>query len=786
MHLTRRGVLLAIFLLSGIAGLVYEVVWTRQLVLVFGNTTQAISAILTGFFAGMAVGSVLGGRLADRVKSPLRLYGALELVLVVVVLVTPLTFTGARELYRGAFESLENAPQTLAFIRFGLAVLALSPATIMMGATLPALSRHLVRDHRELGTEFGSLYTVNTIGAVIGTLAAGLVLIEVLGLSQTLAFGALCSGSAGVGALVLSHWWPEPGVSRPFRPRKPAAEASAEASAPARVDKPRTVAPERVSRPTLALLVAFVSGLTSLGYQTLWTRLSSSGSDQSTYIFTMILACFLIGIAIGAAVYSVYLSRTRRPVLLLGFTQLLLAAMVLLGLGIQTRFFFNASPLMSVVLAVLPATLVLGVTFPMSSTLVADDDKRVGTSAGLLLGVNTTGAIIGSFIVPFVLIPWMGSPHAVLLLALVNAGLGVALLAAEREIKPRLRLSGSVAGGLMAIAAVALFVVPNTLVVDPAVNTLGRSHATIVETAEDEIASTQAGTDAAGNKHLWVGGFSMTGITVDTRLMPTLMLMLRPESKTICEIAFGMGSSYRSGLIDGLNVEGVELVPSVPSMFGYFYPDASQVMADPNGHVIIADGRNHIELTTEKYDLAMADPPPPIHSSGAGVLYSQEYYRAIRDHLNPGGVMMEWIPYDQTVDEFRAHVRTFRSVFEHDILVFGPGHSGMYMFGSEQPLEFRPDVVDEILSRPGVIDDLVTAPHAPTASREVADWATVVQDEIWLEGDRVAEFAGDAPLITDDRPYTEYYLVRKVLAKLSGQSSPRMNQTSLMALTPAP
>ncbi|MGD0247958.1 MAG: fused MFS/spermidine synthase, partial [Candidatus Limnocylindrales bacterium] len=220
MHFTRRRIILLIFLLSGIAGLVYEVVWARQLVLVFGNTTQAISAILTGFFAGMAIGSVIGGRLADRVRSPLRLYGVLELLLVGLVLLTPFTFVALREVYRGAFESLETSPQLLAIVRFALSILALAPATIMMGATLPALSRHLVRDHRELGTEFGSLYTVNTLGGVAGTLLAGFVFIEIFGLSQTLEFGALCSATAGVSALLLSRWWPEPGVIRPFRPGK--------------------------------------------------------------------------------------------------------------------------------------------------------------------------------------------------------------------------------------------------------------------------------------------------------------------------------------------------------------------------------------------------------------------------------------------------------------------------------------------------------------------------------------------------------------------------------------
>src|SRR5688572_14677537 len=152
----RRAVVLAIFTLSGAAGLIYEIVWSRQLVLVFGNTTQAVSAILTGFFGGMAIGAAVGGRIADRVRSPLRMYGILEVALVVVVLVTPITFGLIHEVYRGVYPALEGSPQLLALVRMALAVLALGPATVMMGATFPALTRHLTSS-ASLSRSFGRL-----------------------------------------------------------------------------------------------------------------------------------------------------------------------------------------------------------------------------------------------------------------------------------------------------------------------------------------------------------------------------------------------------------------------------------------------------------------------------------------------------------------------------------------------------------------------------------------------------------------------------------------------------
>jgi len=202
--LTVRAAILAIFILSGAAGLVYEIVWSRQLVIVFGNTTQAVSTILTGFFGGMAIGAWLGGRLADRVRRPLRLYGMLELVLAVIVLLTPLTFRLLHELYRGAYPSLAETPGALALLRFGLAVLALAPATVLMGATLPTLTRFFSRDaSHDLAQAFGRLYAANTVGAIIGTALAGLVLIELFGLTGALAVGAIGSTTAGLVALLL-------------------------------------------------------------------------------------------------------------------------------------------------------------------------------------------------------------------------------------------------------------------------------------------------------------------------------------------------------------------------------------------------------------------------------------------------------------------------------------------------------------------------------------------------------------------------------------------------------
>lgn len=739
-----RAAVVGIFILSGAAGLIYEIVWSRQLVLVFGNTTQAVSAILTGFFGGMAIGAAVGGRIADRVRSPLRMYGVLELLLVLVVLVTPLTFGLIHEAYRGIYPALEGTPM-LPLARMVLAVLALAPATIMMGATFPALVRHFTRT-AALSQAFGRLYSANTMGAVIGTLLAGLALIEIFGLGGALAVGAGCSAVAGLVALWLARG--DPG------------EAS---------DEPAPTTERRV--PTsrgvtwLPLAVAFISGLTALGYQVTWTRLLASGTGGYTYVFTVILALFLIGIALGAAAFAVLRPRLTSPIRALALSQLAVGALVVLGLVFvisQPKTIDPADPVGSVgvliglaILVVLPVTAIMGIAFPMASALLRDEHGHAGAESGTLLAVNTTGAIIGSLVIPFVLMPTLGSPWIIVLLAFANIALGVGLALIAKPRSPVLAGAGVVVAVLIAI------LVTRPLAVAQPNEALIRSHGwQLFASTEDEIASVQAG-QKTFTPELWVAGTSMTLLTVDAKLMPILPLIARPESQRALVVAFGMGTAFRSALIAGLRTDVVELVPSVPKMFGYYYADAAEVLADRDGRVVVTDGRNHLELADERFDIIVTDPPPPIESSGAAVISSLEYYQAGRDHLTDTGVVMQWVPYGAPEAEFKEHIRTFDAVFEHVVVVRGAGGYGVYMLGSAQPMSFDPADTRAVLERPGVLEDISSAFDSPATTIE--GWVTVIDEQTWLVDDGVAAYTGHGPLITDDRPRPEYFLLRRWL-----------------------
>lgn len=742
-----RSAVLGIFILSGAAGLIYEIVWSRQLVLVFGNTTQAVSAILTGFFGGMAIGAAVGGRIADRVRSPLRMYGLLEIALVVVVLITPVSFGLIHEAYRGIYPAIEGTP-LLALARLGLAVLALAPATVMMGATFPVLVRHLSRSS-ELSHAFGRLYSANTIGAVAGTLLAGLVLIELLGLSGALAVGASCSAVAGLIALWLAR-------------RDDRSTAAAEHE-PASRPGGRTVARQGSIR--LALVIAFVSGVTSLGYQVTWTRLLTSGTGGFTYVFTAVLGLFLIGIALGAVLFSWMRPRMRDPVRVLAISQLVVAVLAVLGLVFvigSPRLLDPGDPLRSVaalviaaLLVVLPVTTVMGIAFPTASALLRDELGQAGTESGSLLASNTVGAIVGSLIIPFVLMPTIGSPAIVVLLAATNAALGIGLAVIDR---PRRR--PLVVAGVAVLVAIALVAGRPGAVVQPNEALIAAEGWQLFASNEDEIASVQAGQKST-TPELWVNGTSMTLLTVDAKLMPILPLIARPDSERALVVAFGMGTAFRSALIAGLRTDVVELVPSVPRMFHFYYPDAAQILADPRGRLVVADGRNHLELSSERFDIIVTDPPPPIESSGASVISSLEYYRAGHDHLRPGGVMMQWVPYGAPETEFKEHIRTFAAVYPEVLVVRGAGGYGAYLLGSDAPIRLEAAIARTVLDRPGVLDDISSAYDSP--ARTVDAWLDVIEQQTWLDTAQVHAYVGDGPLITDDRPRPEYFLLRRWL-----------------------
>jgi predicted membrane-bound spermidine synthase len=922
----RRGLILALFVGSGAAGLVYQVVWSRELVLVFGNTTQAVATIVTAFMAGLGFGSLIGGRWANRSRQPLRLYGALELGVAVFAVLLPFVFDDLAEVYRGAYPGLVDNTLGLTAVRFALALAAVAPATFLMGATLPLLVRYLVRTLDEAGARLGELYAANTAGAVAGTVIAGFVLIEFLGLRLTSYVAVALNLLAGTGALVLSRL-----ASGPLHSASPAGgepgrddldatdirasrsieapSLAADAGPDGQARQDGTASEDVRLAPRWAILLAtFVSGFVSLALEVLWTRMLAEGTGSSIYIFTTILAIFLAGIAIGSAIYRRWSNpgRERAATLgvCLGVVGILAQATVVLGSGVVGTVPF----VVRTVVVLLPATVLMGYAFPLTGRLVTPTARAAGGSVGLLYASNTAGSILGSFSAAFILAGTLGTNGSVLLLGGLNLLVGAALLTADPiwharataalarvgsltgghpasnagnrggaaalaatngkvrgadAVTQRLpsrpasgapesapatdrtasaskstihpgagdsetpvaaaqttvgasesmagarpasgvpassgsgaaRGAGGEAGGATlrraarrgrlvagAFAVLALLGVVASSLDLPLTRTATENHLRSlglpVTHAEDELATVDTVGGPAAKRRLLIGGVGVTSLTVDTKLMGYLSKALRPRAKDFLVIAFGMGGTYRSGLKLGLRTDAVELSPTVPGRMPVFFPDASTYLHHPNGRVITSDGRNYVRLVRDKYDLVAVDPAPPIESAGSVVLYTREFLTEGKARLRPGGVFLLWMPYALPMDDLKAHVRTFHNVFPHVSLMLSPGGHGMFMLGSDAPLQFNDQDVLQVLGNPEAVRDLADSPDYPPT--DGPGWVRAVHKAEWLSDDRVTAFTGPGPEITDDRPRSEYFLWRRAFMR----DKAYVNEAMLRAATP--
>jgi predicted membrane-bound spermidine synthase len=893
----RRGLILALFVGSGAAGLVYQVVWSRELVLVFGNTTQAVATIVTAFMAGLGFGSLVGGRWANRSAHPLRLYGALELGVAVFAVLLPFAFDDLAEVYRGAYPSLVENTLGLTAVRFALALAAVAPATFLMGATLPLLVRYLVRTLDEAGARLGELYAANTAGAVAGTVIAGFVLIEFLGLRLTSYVAVALNLLAGSGALLLSRLAararegsgriegghdPATSPSEPARLVEPSRLSDGEGDG-AKDGQPRDEAAPpsgfegvRLAPRWAILLATFVSGFVSLALEVLWTRMLSEGTGSSIYIFTTILAIFLAGIAIGSAVYRRWSSPPRERAgtlgVCLGIVGILAQATVVLGSGVVGTVPF----VVRTVVVLLPATILMGYAFPLTGRLVTPSARAAGGSVGLLYAANTAGSILGSFSAAFILAGTLGTNGSVLLLGGLNLLVGAALLAADPIWHARAtaalgrlgslngdrapgtglhsgsgRPAGTAAAGVSqraglsqpagtaevpgagaaahgrgdgsvpevsrvaassdsgmragpstapsngaarrqaksrrrllagAFAVLALLGVVSSSLDLPVTRTATENHLRSlglpVTHAEDELATVDTVGGPSAKRRLLIGGVGVTSLTVDTKLMGYLSKALRPQAKDFLVIAFGMGSTYRSGLKLGLRTNAVELSPTVPRRMPVFFPDASTYLHHPNGRVITSDGRNYVRLAREQYDLVAVDPAPPIESAGSVVLYTREFLTEGKARLRPGGVFLLWMPYALPMDDLKAHVRTFHNVFPHVSLLLSPGGHGMFMLGSDAPLQFNDQDILQVLGNSDAVQDLADSPDYPPT--DGPGWVRAVHKAEWLSDDRVTAFAGPGPQITDDRPRSEYFLWRRAFM----HDKAYVNEAMLRAATP--
>ena len=706
------------FLVSGFCSILYEIVWLRLAMAQFGVTSALASIVISVFMAGLGLGSWGSGRLIRkyemRVRVPaLRLYALAELLIGMSALLVPYQLLWGRKL----LEWIGASSSWAYYLGSGTWIaLTLVPWCACMGATIPvAMLAIRRRDPERSQRSFSYLYLSNVLGAVIGA-TFPLLLIELYGFRDTLKIGAACNGLLALSAMLLSLGRTEP--SGPVR-TEPATKGVA------------SRASSQGNRP-LALL--FLTGLTSIGMEVVWIRQFTPYLGTVVYAFASILATYLVSTFIGLQIYRLWSRRNRREGNLIWVLLGLFALLPLLAANPG----IHISRLLRLIVGIAPFSGVLGFLTPL---LV--DRWSVGdpARAGKAYAVNVLGCILGPLLSGFLLLPLISERWVLFVFSLPW------LLMAFRPAGPSGKRLDWQAGISYAVVLSALALVFTQKSYEDQFGhgeVLRDNTATIVAMGEGR------------NKHLWVNGVGITGLTPITKFMAHLPLsFLDHPPKNALVVCFGMGTTYRSLMSWDIPVTAVELVPSVPRVFGYFHADGPALLRSPLSHVVIDDGRRYLERTYEQYDVITIDPPPPVQAAGSSLLYSKEFYAIIRRRLRPGGILQQWLPGGDPV--VRASVaRALKESFPYVRVFHSVEGWGYHFLGSESPLP-NPTAAElaQRLPDKAATDFLEWGPE----STPEGQFADVLKREISL--DDLIQQAPSASALRDDRPVNEYYLTRR-------------------------
>lgn len=722
------AVFTAFFFCSGAAGLIYEVLWMRQFGLIMGNTTLALSAVLTAFMGGLAIGSWIGGRIADRRSDHLRLYGVLELLIGIYALGVPLLIGATKTVLAPLYQADPNGT-ALVTVRFILALLIMIVPTIFMGATLPILIKHFTAREEEIGRRVGLIYGINTFGAMAGAFLAGLVLIPQLGMRMTNITGVLINLVIGVLAVILG--W------QSAQDMLPQASGAADESA----DAAPTIRPPLPREVTAVLLGIAISGMAAMIYQVCWTRLFALLIGSSVYSFSLVVMANIGGLAIGGVLFGRWIDRSSRPLMYFATLQILVAIICygiiyfsqhyplwVLRMLSQHRDNYYAILFYEfafICFLIFVPTFLMGGMFPIAARICTADVRRLGKTIGSVYAVNTVGAVIGSFTAGLVFLRIFGLWNAVMVAVALNLVAGIIAIVAESRVSAAFR-------GLAMIPAV---LVAALVVVAPSqwkqeLMSVGpfyidRFHEDqirpqgIKERAregelifyEDGLAGTVTVRDyrkGIPNRILAINGkiesSSNTGDMPTQLLCGHLGLLANPPAKSAMLVGLGGGFSL-SALTQNETLERIDLVEIsesvVKAVRTHFNELTLNALDDPRVNLILGDGRNHLTLTGQTYDIIVNEPSNP-WIAGISNLFTKEFFEGCLGRLNEDGVMVQWIhTYNMNYKDFMTVIKTFMEVMPHATL--WEANDGDYlMVGAKEPIVFDWNEISQILQRPKI------------------------------------------------------------------------------------
>lgn len=735
---------LACFFLSGLAGLLYETAWTRQFAFVFGTSELAVVTVLAGYFGGLTLGAAVAGRWATRIRRPILTYGLLELGIALAAIGMPYAIEASTRVYVAVFggrpDSLETGGLVTAVFYLASSFAILLVPTAMMGATLPLLARYAVTDERQIGPRVGMLYAINTIGAVAGTVIAAFVLLPALGLVRTIWVGVFVNLLVFLAALLLSR---ANVAAEPASGRGDTSDAKRAASDGIAGSRVRWILP-----------IMLASGAASFCYEVIWTRLLGHVLGASVFAFSTMLASFLAGIAIGAAIASRYSRRRGGTVSLFAIVQfgICIAALLSYGLmeqlpdwarsigaGVSAGLLSNAAVC---ALILLPGAVFIGATFPLAVRILARASSDAGPVSARVYAWNTIGAIVGSVLCGFVLLPKLGFGGALAATAAVNVLLGAAVALLATPVR-----KGFVAVGILSSLVVVLAkpsepwaVLRNSALGrrpaggEPTYFAVGRSSTVLLI---DDGVGWDLRTSGLPEANIRRRGVAPGRVLIQ-QWQNALPVLARPKSKTMMFVGLGGGVAVESVPSGIARIDVVELEPEVIEANRAVAANREvDPLADPRVQLFTNDARNALLLSDTNYDIIVSQPSHP-WTAGASHLYTREFMAMVRDRLSEDGVLLQWMSL-AFVDEalLRSLVATLTDVFGY-VEMYAPYPGAVLFLASREPVKAW-DGAGVALA-----EDAAAFAHAGVVCEED------VLAALELDSAAARRFGKGAPIITDD------------------------------------
>ena len=724
-----RLIISSLFFLSGSAGLIYEVVWAKHLSLFLGNTTQAHTIVLATFMGGLALVYYVFGKIADRTESGLKLYGWMEFV----IGVYGLLFAPILGLLGPAYIELVSRfgfdSYLTVTLKFILPILLLLVPTTLMGGTLPVLSRVVVHSLGEIRREVGKLYFVNSIGAVVGTLLASFVLIPVFGLNLSVTAASVLNLMVGFTALALRPW--------------EKATRETDASRPIYDDTPKVVYTPWQIR-TIILGVT-LSGGAALIYEIAWIRLLSLVLGSSTYSFSLMLAAFITGIALGSFIVSRRWVLVFEPYLLFAFAEIGIALSIIVTLPLYERLPFYFAVLANVIVRVPETfwiyqlaqlsvcfflmffpTLFLGMTLPLASQVVAPSLKRLGQDVGNVFGANTVGTLIGTITAGLLLLPLLGLKRLIEFGILINIMVGVAAF----WVGPfRLQKKGLILGSSLVVMVLYLHLFSSWdknilssgafrmrgfyggITFKDFKKRLGEQILYYKDGTNMTVAVTRGKDDGIMLRVNGKTDASTSGDLGTQILLGQIPLLLKPDAEDVLVIGLGSGITAGSVLRHPIKrLDLVEISSEVVEANRFFAAHNYEALKDPRLRLTLEDAKTFLKITKQLFDVIISEPSNP-WIAGIGSLYSMEFYQDVRKRLRPEGLMVQWIhTYEMTDETLRLVLRTFTRSFKH-VTLWSTKTRDLLLIGSTGPVpvdykksltRFNNTKVNEDLRRVGI------------------------------------------------------------------------------------